>query len=377
MQHDLPLAKTAKDAPEMRVRALAWRDFGLSERARLSELVEHASQPNPFFEEWHLFPSLEALDPTCDVTLWWLEDSDGTAVGLLPLQRQSDYYGRPLPHWRNWMHANCFLGAPLVRQGHEMRFWTEFFAWLDGAAALPMFFHLAGLPLDTALADALDACLGETGRRGRCVHIEERAMLRSAAAPQDYLAEVLSTKRRKELRRQRRRLEELGAVETRFLQDDRELQSWIDAFLRLEAAGWKGEQGTATANDIAKTEILTRALHGAAACGKLERRDLRLDGEPIAMLATFRTPPGASSYKTAFHEDYARFSPGVLLQIENLDSLADSAIDWVDSCACEDHPMIDRIWRERRRIARYSIGIGGAARQTLFGALLAAEGRAK
>lgn len=376
MHHDPAFGLSEPRAPQRvaRASALGWREFGLPQRAQLRDLAAHASQPNPFFEEWHLLPSLEALDPKGEVRLFWLVDDAGRALGMLPLKRELAYYGRPLPHWRNWMHANCFLGTPLVRAGHEAEFWRSLFAWLDTAGAVPMFFHLAGVPLETALASTLDDCLSASDRRGRKVHVVERAMLASPLEPGAYLEDALSTKRRKELRRQRRRLEECGAVTTEFQRDDSDLQNWIASFLALEAAGWKGEQGSATADDPAKAAIFTQALLGAAACDKLERRTLRLGGVPIAMLASFRTPPGAFSYKTAFDEDYARFSPGVLLQLDNLDSLLDPAIDWVDSCASEGHPMIDRMWRERRRIARYSIGIGGTARQTVFGALLALEG---
>lgn len=384
MQHepifDAPDPRAPRGAP--RPSALDWRAFDSVQRAQLRDLATNASQPNPFFEEWHLFPSLQALDSKGEVALFWVEDDAGRALGMLPMKRERVYYGRPLPHWRNWMHANCFLGAPLVRAGHEAEFWHALFAWLDTAATLPMFFHLAGMPLETALAVALDDCLTGAGRagprrRGRTVHVVERAMLASSLDPQTYLENALSTKRRKELRRQRRRLEECGSVTTEYLRDESGLQSWIAAFLALEAAGWKGENGTATADDPAKAAIFTQALHAAAEGGKLERRSLLLDGIPLAMLASFRTPPAAFSYKTAFDENYARFSPGVLLQLENLDTLSDPAIEWVDSCASEDHPMIDRMWRERRRIARYSIGIGGALRQTAFGALLALEGRAE
>ena len=40
------------------------------------------------------------------------------------------------------------------------------------------------------------------------------------------------------------------------------------------------------------------------------------------------TAPGAFSFKTAFDEDYARFSPGVLLQIENLALLERDGIEY-------------------------------------------------
>ena len=91
------------------------------------------------------------------------------------------------------------------------------------------------------------------------------------------------------------------------------------------------------------------------------------------MLANFISPPGSYSYKTAFDERYARFSPGVLLQRENLALLDRDGIDWCDSCAAADHPMIDHIWRERRLVGRLSIAIGGGLRRALFGQLVRAE----
>ena len=86
-----------------------------------------------------------------------------------------------------------------------------------------------------------------------------------------------------------------------------------------------------------------------------------------------KTAPGSFSFKTAFDEDYARFSPGVLLQIENLALLEHSGIAWCDSCAVEGHPMIDSLWTGRRSVGRYSVAIGGSGRRAIFGALLKAE----
>ena len=107
--------------------------------------------------------------------------------------------------------------------------------------------------------------------------------------------------------------------------------------------------------------------------GRLERLDLALDGVPIAMLATLIAPPGAFSFKTAFDEHYARFSPGVLLQLENLAMLDRAGIEWTDSCAVQGHPMIDSLWRERRALGRFSIAIGGSARRAVFDRLVSHE----
>ncbi|MEL1249764.1 GNAT family N-acetyltransferase [Aurantiacibacter gilvus] len=349
--------------------ARPWREF--DRRTAITAwdtLARRASEPNPFYESWYLLPSLRALAGDHKIHVLTLE-ADGKLVGLLPMVRESDYYGYPLPHLRNWVHHNCFLGAPLVQRGFERLFWDALLSHCDRRKGRSLFLHLSHMPETGALHDALRNALAEDSRPAATVLREERAMLASSAAPEDYLSASLSTKKRKELRRQHRRLAELGDLQVERLNDYTDIASWTREFTELEARGWKGNAGSALSSDQRTNEIFTYAIAGAAARGRLERIALRLDGKPIAMLANFLSPPGAFSFKTAFDEDYARFSPGVLLQGENLAMLGHEQIDWVDSCAAPDHPMINHLWRERRTIARHSIGIGGRMRRAAFAAL--------
>ena len=151
------------------------------------------------------------------------------------------------------------------------------------------------------------------------------------------------------------------------------IEAWIEHFLALEARGWKGSAGSALACAGETAGLFRESMTAAAERGCLERLSLELDGAPIAMLATLITPPGAFSYKTTFDEHFARFSPGVLLQLENLALLERPDVRWADSCAAPDHPMIDSLWRERRVIGRFSIAIGGTARRALFRRIVALE----
>ena len=198
-------------------------------------------------------------------------------------------------------------------------------------------------------------------------------MLASDLSPEAYLEAAMSGKKRKELRRQFTRLSELGQVRFERRTDADGLEKWIEDFLALEHSGWKGSAGSALASHQATTQLFREALAGATAHNRLERLTLTLDGDPLAMLVSFLSPPGAFSYKTAFDERFARFSPGVLLQRENLAMLDHTAVRWTDSCAAADHPMIDHIWRERRAIGRISIAIGGPIRRFAFRLIAKAE----
>ncbi|QUL39409.1 GNAT family N-acetyltransferase [Erythrobacter sp. JK5] len=339
-------------------------------------LSDRASEPNPFAEAWFVLPSIGALGDGADIRLLALY-TGGELAGLISIGLTANYYGYPVPHAASWLHANAFCGAPMVARGCERQFWHALFGHFDRAPGRALFLHLPSLPTDGPLERTLQAVLAEEGRRSNTALEQSRAMLASDLSPEDYLARSMTAKKRKELRRQHKRLAEEGALTFERCDDADGLQRWIADFLALEAAGWKGEAGSALANTDATRAFFTATMAGAAQAGRLERLALRLDGRPIAMLANFVTPPGVYSFKTAFDERYARFSPGMLLQLENLALLDRDDIAWADSCAVEGHPMIERLWREKRSLTSRNVAIGGRVRRALFARLMAFENRTR
>jgi len=342
--------------------------------AEWEQLVARASEPNPFFEPWFLLPSLEQWGAPGRVRIkaWFHE---GRLAGLLPVVRSADYYGHRLPHAASWVHANAFCGVPLVAAGLEEPFWRALLAHFDQFPARALLLHLPKLPADGPVDAALGRVLAASRRAHYRAAEERRALLAGALTAAAYLEAAISAKKRKELRRQHKRLAEQGVLSFERREGEAGLAEWIAEFLALEASGWKGKAGSALASAPETRALFTKALAGAAAAGRLERLALRLDGRAIAMLVNFITPPGAYSFKTAFDEAFARFSPGVLLQLENLALLEREGVEWADSCAAQGHPMIERLWRDRRRIVSRNIAIGGPLRRAAFRLLMAWETR--
>lgn len=340
--------------------------------AAWNELAAHAAEPNAFAESWFLRPALEQFDAANRVQLFTLWH-DNQLCGLMPLSMQPRYGRWPMPHFQNWLHHNAFLGTPMVRAGYEGEFWRALLAAVDAEPGQALFLHLNGMPADGALAKALQQICVEQDRRFASVYSAARAFLERGLSPEAYFETAVRAKKRKELRRQKNRLSEEGALT--FARDTSAtgLEEWTHEFIGLEQRGWKGRNGSALGCGEATAALFAEVLAGAAKAGKLERLDLRLDGKPLAMLVNFLCAPGSFSFKTAFDEGYARFSPGVLLQVENLALLDHPDIDWCDSCAVEGHPMIDSLWTGRRSVGRYSIAIGGSGRRAIFGALLKTE----
>jgi CelD/BcsL family acetyltransferase involved in cellulose biosynthesis len=125
-----------------------------------------------------------------------------------------------------------------------------------------------------------------------------------------------SSRFRANLRRRARRLAELGAVAVRREDGGGDLDTLLGEFLALEAAGWKGRQGTAIADDPRLVRFYRQVARDAAARGGLAIRALTLDGSAVAIHLGLLHRGVYSLPKTAYAEPLGFVSPGQLLHAE-------------------------------------------------------------
>ena len=329
-----------------------------------TELAEEAAEPNVYAEAWFVAASLDTLGRERPIRIAEVRRG-GALIGILPLARER-FYGRlTVPFVQNWCHHHLFLGTPLVRRGAEAAFWSALLAALDEGDRGANFLHLRGLAEGGPVHAGLVEAAAEQGRACATVHREQRALAQGGVDAETYYRAAVRSKKRKELRRLHSRLAEIGPVTVRTLAGADEVPSWCDAFLALEQAGWKGRAGTALACASETESFFRRAVAGAWKAGRLHFLRLDLGARPIAMLVNFLAAPGGFSFKTCFDEEFARFSPGVLVQLENLKTLERPGIDWMDSCAAADHAMIDSLWAERRSIVRVTVPLKGLRRSVV------------
>jgi CelD/BcsL family acetyltransferase involved in cellulose biosynthesis len=336
-------------------------------------LVDCASEPNPFFEHWFLVPAIKYLPS--DAPVWLAQFWDGERLcGLMPLTTREKYGRMPARNVGNWAHYQCFMGTPLVAQGYETAFWRALIVALDEADWAPGFLSITGMEPEGPLDRSLIATAKSLGRSSPIVHRQQRAALRSTLSAEAYLETHARAKKRKEWRRLQNRLGEMGNIHFASLESAEGLSAWCETFLALEASGWKGERGAALDNVAATRDFFGEMMAGAFAAGALAFHRLDVDGRAIAMLINFRTPPGSWSFKIAHDADFSRFSPGVMIELKNLERvLGDPTLDWMDSCAVENHPMIDSLWAERRTIVQVSVPLKGFKRTLTYHACRTAE----
>jgi len=174
----------------------------------------------------------------------------------------------------------------------------------------------------------------------------------------EQLLAGVSRNLRSQVRRSAKGLQREGAVEFRTATDD-SLERDLDAFLSLEASGWKGAAGSAIRSDPRALRLYTDFAHASMRKGWLRLQLLELDGVPIAADYTCVVGRGAFLVKTAFDERYGGLSPGLVLRAEALRSALGEGLRFYDFLGGADRYKMR--WTEELRERLVIRGYGGVA----------------
>lgn len=333
-------------------------------RAAWDDLAREALEPNPFYESWMLLPAIDAFGAAASLQFVLVfapspDRGERVLCGFFPLERRRKYRCLPLGYLSLWRHSCCFLSLPLLRASCAGGCLSAFLDWL---ATDPRGSALLELPWSPGDGPFWQLLVNLNLQRSRLTYVTEqyaRCLLRPRADAEAYLAESLTAHERKEVRRKEKRLADLGRVEYRATRPGDDVGPWTEAFLRLEAEGWKGRQGTAMASIPEEAAFFRGVVAEAARQGRLRMLGLFLNNEPIALKCNFLAGTGSFAFKIAFDERHGRLSPGYQLEIANLRDFHDSGeVQWMDSCSDCQPSMFDRLWLDWRVIQTLLLSTG-------------------
>jgi CelD/BcsL family acetyltransferase involved in cellulose biosynthesis len=340
---------SAHDAAAARLRPTSARPQGLTPLTEIDAdawrtLAARAAEPNGYYlPDWELAVNASVTGRTgASALAAW---HDRMLVGLLPVVSIRQAYKIPLPALVS-AHPYGTLCSPPLDHGMAVDAAATLMdaARQSGARALV----LRDVALDGAAMKAFNTVLRGEGLRRRVLQWHLRASLDATRDADELLLDALGGGKLKELRRQRRRLAEHGAVTFEVARSPHDVATALETFLTLEASGWKGARGTALAQVEGDATFIRRATSALAATGNCEIVTLRAGETPLASGIVLRHRSRAFFFKLAVDERFAKFSPGVQLTLDLTRHLcADPDITSADSTAAADHPMINPIWRGR------------------------------
>ena len=316
--------------------------------AQWRALSMRANEPNGYYlPEWELAVNASARGRVdTDALGAWRDTS--TLIGLVPVISMWRAYKIPLPAL---IGADPYgtLCTPLLDRDMAEEAVTGILQQARRAGAHALIFRATSL--DGAAMKAFADVLHRSGMQPVVLQSHVRACLDATGDAEELLRDALGAKKLKELRRQRNRLAEHGAVHFDVARTPAEMTTAVETFLMLEASGWKGQRGTALSQDDGDAAFVRRATSAMAETGQCEIVTLRAGVTPVAAGVVLRQQDRAFYFKIGVDERFAKFSPGVQLTLDLTKHLCDDpAIASADSTASPDHPMINPIWRGRLAI---------------------------
>jgi CelD/BcsL family acetyltransferase involved in cellulose biosynthesis len=318
-------------------------------------LAERAVEPNGYYlPAWELAVNASARGRTGVSALSaWSEappaqGGEVRLIGLLPVVSMWRDCKIPLPAL---VSASPYgtLCTPLLDRDIAAEAARRLMAQARAKGARALI--LRDVSLDGAAMRAFTEVMRQDGLRPRLLQSHFRACLDASRDADDLLGDALGGKKLKELRRQRNRLGEHGAVRFDVARTRETIAAAIEIFLALEASGWKGKRGTALGQDEGDAGFIRRATRELAETGQCEIVTLHAGDTPVAAAIVLRHQDRAFYFKLGIDERFAKFSPGVQLTLDLTRHLcAEAALSSADSTANAGHPMIDPIWRGRLKI---------------------------
>jgi CelD/BcsL family acetyltransferase involved in cellulose biosynthesis len=341
-----------------KVKVLAGREAMAAIVPSWENMAAAAIEPNPFYEPWMLLPALEAFGLEKSfrlVTIWNGDRLDA----VLPLERTGSFKGLPLPALSSWRHRHCLLCTPLVRADGAVETLAALIDWLRGERT--SIIGLQYIPTEGPFSQALAEALKAANIKPFVLDGYARPVLRRAKDGETYVNEFIPRKERQELRRREKRLNEQGTLTQVALAPGEDVGRWIDEFLKLEASGWKGKEGTAMACSEANRRFLTETFTAAYQRGRLEMVGVDFNGKPLGRCTGFIAGKGAYAFKPAYDEAFAKFSPGILAEVARIRNLHQlPGVQWMDSFTDANNSMMSRLWKDRLTVQTLVFGTGKA-----------------
>jgi CelD/BcsL family acetyltransferase involved in cellulose biosynthesis len=183
---------------------------------------------------------------------------------------------------------------------------------------------------------------------------------------ESFLAEM-KPDRRRQLRRRRRRLEEMGEVTLDVRDGTEQLERSLAEFIAIEGSGWKGEAGTAIRSRQALTSFYDEVIHWAAERGELRLAFLRVDGRAIAAHLYLQSFEVLYRFKSGYDEDWSKLAPGMLLTGAMIERAFDEGLTLYDFLGGGESHKLDWLADTRPLVRLHAFERGSVAGRAWHG----------
>lgn len=365
--------------PALDARILDARGLLALPAADWDQLAANALEDNPFFSRQVVEAGIAAMGDGRGMEAIVIVIAAGDRLAaVFPFRR---FWGWPATHGRPAANLYQVNGTPLIDRELAGPVLARLMRMIASDPSLPSHWVFPHIPLAGAFAARLDEAAGAEGMvLLEATSYQRPVLTRAAGSFAQHVETVIGRKRAKDVVRNIRRLEAIGDLAFERTDEPATVKKRIEAFLKIEDAGWKGKRGTSFLANPAHAAFARAAFAPEDGGSRITSVDsLLLDGEPIAISVNMATGDTLFTPKCAFDETYRKFGVGMALEYKVIEAFfAQNRFAEMDAATTVGGHIIEGFWGSSTPMGTLVLGRDDVKTRALRSALVGyAAGKAK
>lgn len=333
---------------DLRTKVIEYHELTDQHIERWRELEERSIEENAYLSPYFILPALKYLPPRGKPMIVFVETGTGNAGDLLGVgvfECSPRTIQVPVFHLKAYRCPHAYLTGLLIDKQHFGETTDAFFSFFHDSRRDWGGVEFVNRRKESDLAarfdiaaSQLDMCWFEYSSQRRPILLPERS-------GDANMKTILASKRRKILRQNLRRLNDLGKVKWRVVAGQEIGPACLDTFLELEHMGWKKAKNFSLLSHASHAAFFREMMNGFAQAGKAFFTELSIDGKVIASTSNLISGCAGFAFKIGWDEVFSKLGPGVLNEVEFMKYFPELLpnIKYVDSGA-ENGSFIEKLW---------------------------------
>jgi len=312
------------------------------------ELETNSLSPNLYLSPDFIIPSLLHLSPNIDFIIIGIFNlsTDKSLIGLSIFEIIDPSLKYPFGYLSTYQSCHSFLGGILLHKDHYIEYMIALLIYINTKTKYNAV-EFRDFYLSNKYFNIINEAINELSFNWHEFYQKERLILCPEKCTSDYINNTINKKYYKNIKRKRRSLNKIGNLSFRSVSGREISKVTIDNFLSLESSGWKGTSKTALNSTYDARLFFHQLIDGFIENNSVFFTEIYVDDRCIAATCNFLIQDVGFAFKSAYDENFRKYSPGIINEIyiiENAQSILHD-IRYVDSGAMPGS-YLDKLWKD-------------------------------
>ena len=316
------------------------------------ELEKRALTSNAYLSPSFIIPAIKYLTPDSSIVIIIINDvtESGTVIlGVGVFEKIKPTLRYPFTYLRTYRSEHSFIGGMLLddRKYREALHYLLTYLKSENKYSAIQF---SDVSLFTELSDSNHEL------EKNCIHwfnFEniDRLILIPKNSGIEYLKNTMSKRSYKNIKRKKRKLNELGDVEWSLTSKDKITSKIPETFLELECSGWKGDVGSTLSRSSETEKFFNEMVSNFKKYNDIFFTEIKLNGKSIASTCNLISGNVGFAFKLAWDVGYSKYSIGVLNEIDLVSHAPEllGNLDYIDG-GTNKGSFLEKLWIDKHTL---------------------------